>query len=275
MGFVRFSSRLRRLGPYNVYMVYAQRPGAQAVATKSDWAAVGQIVRDDAIPILILRPRGPIEQVFELADTLPPQQRDPRVDPLAATGDFNPARLDALIERLGKLKSRELKIAVVDEDFGGNLAGRIVRQPLGQNEKLAGSEGMSAIARGEQDHEWRIKLNRRMTDQERFATLTHELGHLFCGHVGACVVDNPKADEYGWPDRSGLPNSIMEIEAELVAWCVCDREGLVTGSPLYLRAHMEAAGNDLGRVDLDRVIRAIARVHQYLPRTMTKVPNKI
>lgn len=88
--FSAFASRLRRLGPYNIMMVFTQRPGARAVASRKKWAEAGQTVRPDAIPILILQPKGPTVQVFELQDTLPQREKDPRQDAFAAVGEFMP-----------------------------------------------------------------------------------------------------------------------------------------------------------------------------------------
>lgn len=264
--FSAFASRLKRLGPYNVYMVYAQRPGARAIATRADWAAAGQIVRADAIPILILRPKGPITQVFELADTLPQREKDPRTDPFAAVGLFDQTTLHKVITSLAKPTKRLLKVDTVLEDFGAGRAGQIVGQRLfADGNKPLGSDGMAAFEGSGRPWEWRIKINRRLTTAEQFATLVHELGHLFSGHLGAFDGGDAKNDEYGWPDRRGLPHPVKEIEAELIAWHVCDRFGLTTGSALYLRPHLEALGGDIGQVDLDRVIRSIARVEHYLP----------
>jgi len=33
----------------------------------------------------------------------------------------------------------------------------------------------------------------------------------------------PESEEYGWPNRSKIPYAAKEVEAELVAWHVCDR----------------------------------------------------
>ncbi|OBV10544.1 ImmA/IrrE family metallo-endopeptidase [Erythrobacter dokdonensis] len=269
MEFSAFASRLRHLGPYNIYMIFAQRPGAKAVASRKDWARVGQTVRPDAMPILILRPKGPITQVFELEDTLPQRDKDPRHDVFAAVGEFKPTTLGAAIKSLASSKKRNLKVEVVLEDLGSNRAGQITAQPslpLSPDEPLQGEPELKALTPGAQAGHWRVKLNRRLTDAEKFATLLHELGHLFCGHVGAFDPGKQKDDEYGWPDRSRLPYRAKEVEAELVSWHICERWGLTTGSALYLRPYMERAEADVRQVDLDRVIRAIARIEQFIPR---------
>ena len=266
MGFVDFTSKMKRLGPYNMMMVYTQRPGASAVASRDDWLGVGQTVRGDAIPILILKPKGPITQVFELADTEPAQERDPRVDPLGATGCFDEQRLHRLIEQLARPTKRELKVEVKPKDFGSRLAGQVVRFGTLNNGKAGNVEladkHAEISAKGRSIYA--ISLNRRLTLAEQFTTLLHELGHLFCGHLGAFDADNPAADEYGWPDRSDLPHAAKEIEAELVAWHMAEREDLVVGSPLYLKSYMERFPREVGKIDLDRVVRAVARVRAYL-----------
>jgi hypothetical protein len=48
---------------------------------------------------------------------------------------------------------------------------------------------------------FRITINDRLQPSERFVTLAHELGHIFCGHLGACTSQIGKDEESGWPDR--------------------------------------------------------------------------
>lgn len=230
----------------------------------------GQYVLPDAIPILILRIYGPITRVYELADTVPHKIRDPRDDMFGVSGPFEQKQLDGLIKGLRDPK-RKLHVAVVEEDYGARLAGLItasglfadvarVQQTIGQM-----TEGQRAVEWvGQPKLAWRIKLNQRMSPAEKYSTLAYELGHLFCGHVGPFEANNPRADEYGWPDRSKLDRHTREIEAELVAWLACERAGLVSGSPIYIRHHMEAATEDaVAAVDIDTVIRALARIERH------------
>ena len=105
---------------------------------------------------------------------------------------------------------------------------------------------------------YRIVLNDRLTDQERFVTLAHELGHIFCGQVGECLSS---ALESGWPDRrDSLGKNEQEIEAEAVAYLVAARAGLVAASSDYLREYIEKA--DITKVSTDLIVRAAARIER-------------
>jgi hypothetical protein len=86
-----------------------------------------------------------------------------------------------------------------------------------------------------------------MTPIEQLVTVAHELGHIFCGHVGRCDTLQGKS---GWPDRRGLPTNVKEMEAEAVAWLIASRAGIQTGSAAYLKRHVEAGNTMLVDVDL-------------------------
>jgi len=78
-------------------------------------------------------------------------------------------------------------------------------------------------------------VNEKLNIAGRFATLAHELGHIYCGHLGA----HP---EGFWPDRSGKLNLAQrEMEAEAVAFLVCKRLSLETRSAEYLKTHVTPA----------------------------------
>src|ERR1700704_696034 len=70
---------------------------------------------------------------------------------------------------------------------------------------------------------YQLLLNSNLSDESRYATLVHELGHLYCGHLGAW-------DQRSWPDRRGVPVAVREFEAESVSYLVCSRLGIENAS---------------------------------------------
>ena len=64
---------------------------------------------------------------------------------------------------------------------------------------------------------FRVTVNDRLEPNERFVTIAHELGHIFCGHLGGCSSRSGREDESGWPDRRSLGKNEREIEAEYSA----------------------------------------------------------
>jgi hypothetical protein len=44
---------------------------------------------------------------------------------------------------------------------------------------------------------YRVTLSDRLTDRGWFANLAHELGHIFCGHLGACLSQSTRDDDEG------------------------------------------------------------------------------
>jgi antirestriction protein ArdC len=106
---------------------------------------------------------------------------------------------------------------------------------------------------------YRITVNDRLETEERFVTLVHELGHVFCGHLGACS-SRGNNDEGSWPDRRNLGKHEKEIEAEIVAYMVAARAGLVPASAKYLSDH--ASRGDISLVNQELIVRSAARVER-------------
>ena len=74
---------------------------------------------------------------------------------------------------------------------------------------------------------YELLLNSLHSAEAMYATLVHELGHLYCGHLG---TPNPK----WWPDRQGLSHELREFEAESVCYLLCSRLGIDNPSAEYL-----------------------------------------
>ncbi len=58
-----------------------------------------------------------------------------------------------------------------------------------------------------------ILFNDQASREARYATLAHELGHLYVGHLGT-------PNRHWWPNRQGLDHGAEEFEAESVAYRV-------------------------------------------------------
>jgi hypothetical protein len=268
--FLDFTNRFRRLGVWNARMTHIQRPGATAIASEFEWRSVGREVLPDAVPIIILWPFSPIRFVYELADTGPPIDREKIGDPFAATGVFKPKILKTLIAELLKQKTFIVEVEYRRHGFrsAGSAASQGTPQSLLFPEPLASSGTIGQFSKNHASIEhpvtrpkvstYRIVINDRLTDQERFVTLGHELGHIFCGHVGECLSNSM---ESGWPDRrQTVGENEQEIEAEAVAYLIAARAGLVTASSNYLQGYVEMA--DIANVNTDLIVRAAARIER-------------
>lgn len=78
-----------------------------------------------------------------------------------------------------------------------------------------------------------MEISSNVSDETNFATIAHELGHLYCGQQG---TPNPK-----WrPERLGLKHDVREFEAESVSYIVCKRFGINSPSELFVEFMLNA-----------------------------------
>ena len=245
--FIGFARKFNNLSVYNAMLVKLQRPGAAAVGDRRRWREIGRYVLPDAVPIIILHPFGPVRFVFEQDDTdgrpMPAQDQSP----LIAQGKITEKNL------LHTKKAAEnFAVEVVETDqYGDLLAGT-----------AAGIDIFPESLSGKKDRAFRVKLNSKHDLPSRYATLAHELGHIYCGHLGADAKGR-------WPDRRSLffPEKAMELEAEAVAWLVCQRNSIATRSKEYLSSLIGEA--NLQSVSMYAIYEAANRVES---RT---VPKKV
>ncbi len=254
-------------------MAYIQRPGARVIASEFEWQSVGRHVLPDAVPIIILWPFSPIRFVYELADTGPPIDREDIKDPFATKGEFRPGMVSALESNLKKQK--HFKVKIESRRHGFSYAGSAAAQgilPFVQSASgpLAADNTIGKFARDNSTSDantqkqgvplFRVTVNDRLQPGERFVTIAHELGHIFCGHLGPCTSRSGKDEESGWPDRRSVGRHEKEVEAEATAYLVSSRAGLVTRSADYLKAHAKRA--NMTCVDVELIVRAAARIER-------------
>ena len=95
---------------------------------------------------------------------------------------------------------------------------------------------------------YNILLNSKMSREAKYATIVHELAHLYCGHIGTPNVK-------WWPNRIGLDGSITEFEAESVSYLVCARKGITSPSASYLSGYL-SANTEVPNLSLECVLKA-------------------
>jgi hypothetical protein len=214
---LNFIIRFKELGPCNAALVYRQRPGSQYVATPSVWRnKFNRYIKPGACPLVILRPFGPVEFVFELADTEGEPVPEEILHPFRPEGDISDIQYDNLVNSL-----KGTGVGLFESEQGSSGAGFCTIDP---NYKKLKTKIL-----------YDIVVNKNATKEEKFATILHETGHILCGHLGA---PNPK----WWADRSWLNNNLMEFEAEVVCWLVCGKFGIKNPSTRYLIDHLDPDG---------------------------------
>lgn len=234
------AARMRNFAPFNALLLQIQKPGVMYAASAMDWRErFKRFPKEGARPLLILWPFGPVVLVYDVADT----EGEPLpagMNPFAATGDMDAERLAGFAKKLARRN-----IAWHWLDAGDGSAGyiRVVQESTG--EKIP--------------TRYRMFINQNHDAATQFTTVVHELGHLFLGHLGQdrTLKISP---------RPGLCHADRELEAELVAYLVCARNGIHAESERYLAGYVQP-DTRLDRLDMYAIMRAAGQVEALLGLT--------
>ena len=232
-----FVIRLRNFAPFNAMLLQVQKPGLKYAASARDWRErFGRYPKEDARPLVILWPFGPVALVYDEMDTegksLPED-----VKSFFARGVINEAQLKSFAPLLQKKN--------------------IEWYPVDQGDLKAGS--IRVISRATKEKEatlYRMHINRNHDPATQFATLAHELGHLCLGHLGPDKKINV-------PERPRLGPAQQEFEAESVAYVVCERNGVHSKSETYLSKYVKT-DTTIEHIDHYQVMRAAGQVETLL-----------
>lgn len=97
-----FVVRLRNFAPFNALLLQVQKPGLHPSASAREWREnFNRTIKEDARPLLILWPFGPVALVYDLMDT----EGDPMpagVFAFEATGVINQQALSRFAELTNK-----------------------------------------------------------------------------------------------------------------------------------------------------------------------------
>jgi hypothetical protein len=240
---LEFINKFPSLSPFNAFLIHMQNKGVSLVLSARKWKKYNRVVKPDVRPLVILVPFGPVEFVYDIANTF---------------GDEIPPALKNPFFTLGNLDRKVLERTI------DNLS----KEGIGYEESsmhLSNAGIASSLVNGR----FKITVNSTYDINEKYSTLVHEIGHIFCGHLGT-------ASEYWWDDRSHLDQKREEIEAESVAFLVCKRLGLEASSNKYLSSYIKNTSNEkLPEVSLDTILTVTNQIERmgrpgYTPKAKRK-----
>jgi hypothetical protein len=243
---LHFIARFRMYSPFNAMLVHTQLPGATYVATPKRWGQqYRRTIRPGARPITILQPKGPVLFVFDVSDTTPLPDALPLppsvTDPFAILCGTENGELDKTIDN-----AKRDGVRVHQCEFGSQQAGQIETV----NTRDVFHVPDDPYFKGKREPvtvRYELLLNSRQPREEQYATLVHELGHLYCGHLGS-------PNQKHWPDRRKLDRQVEECEAESISYLVCTRSGIETPSAEYLAGYLGEGGR-MPPISLETVIK--------------------
>lgn len=245
-----FVVRLRNFAPFNALLLQIQKPGLHHAASARDWRETfGRTIRDGARPLLILWPFGPVALVYDLMDT-EGEDLPTGIAAFAATGVIDHMALARFAQLIGKKNITWNKV-----DAGDRKAGSI--ELLKRPEK-AGEASC-----------YRMNINKNHEPNVQFATLAHELAHLYLGHLG-------RDSFLSIPDRPPQTLQQRELEAESTAYIVCARNGVANQSASYLANYVKQ-DTTTEQLDMYQIMRAAGQVETVLglaARTKVDRPKK-
>jgi len=234
-----FIVRMRNIAPFNAMLIQIQKPGLMYAASAQDWnMRFRRTIKEGARPLLILWAFGPVALVYDIEDT---EGNDPLPEDIAqtfrATGIITSTKIQEFIHPLS-LRGIEIKLIEYGEGKAGHVqaihrSSDVKKKPI-----------------------YRIRLNKKHDPNVQFATLIHELGHLFLGHLGP--------DKYlKIHERPAMTNHQQELEAESLSYLVCAREGVQSKSESYLKDYVQT-NETIEDLDIYRILTAARMIETTL-----------
>ena len=254
MELIRFIARFPNYSAFNGWLLYLQNPLATHVATARTWAQkYSRQPRPEAKPLVILAPMAPILFLFDVKDT----EGAPVSSTLPQPREFDD-------QQLGKFYATTLQnaaihgISVYETELDSDEIDTVSRITPALRKKYLD-------LKIPKDTNYLILIDKTLPLRGRYAFLAHELGHIFCSHLG---IDR----NAWWPERGDLNVKGEEIEADSVAYLVCRRSGLRADSENYLLDFSETH-QEIPPFSLNAVIQATSYIED-MGKHRWKAPRK-
>lgn len=241
------------LAPYNAMLVQMQKPGATFVLTGKKWAEYGRQPKLNGQKLIVLKPFGPVQCVFDFEDTEP----IPNATEVMEEADLIKKYTESLQQAQGDLDKKKMETLVLnlpvygiylDENFlAANSYGGYIMPYHDQKLKVKVDKDYYI----ETPSCFVISVNKKQSNAAKFHTLCHELGHLFCNHL---CYDKRK--------KRKLTLKEEEFEAETVAWLMCKRHGINNPSEEYLASY--APKGEIPICSTELIMRAVTEIERMM-----------
>jgi hypothetical protein len=252
---LKFIVQFRFYSPFNAMLIHTQMPGAGYVAPPQRWLSeYRRRIKAEAQPLVILQPMGPVMFVFDVSDTDPEKDAPPLPPEVEHSFEICQGHVGGELEMTVENAKRD-GVSVVERKEGSQSAGSIGFVKSGQQ------LGVLVKRRPQREYvqvplRYTLILNSNHAVETQYATLVHELAHLYCGHLGT-------PNEKWWHDRRGMSREIREFEAESICYLVCHRLGIANPSEKYLANYLkDKREGDVPAISLECVMKSTGLIEQ-------------
>ena len=252
---LEFMARFRKQKPFNALLLHAQRPGARFVAPAHRWVEkYERQVKPGETPLVALQPFGPVMFVYDVSQTEPMGEQ---ALPDRFANAFAMPALRNVEQALPRLivNAKADGVRVAHGAAGAEHAGSIRPVIEGRTQQVVVDRRLMTTVHVPVGFE--MVINRDHSPTEQLATVAHELGHLYCGHLGT-------PDPTWWPDRRKTTEKVREFEAETLAYLVCQRVDESARMPPYLDGYLEDNDTVPEGISLDVITKASGMVIELL-----------
>ncbi|QBN17267.1 M78 family metallopeptidase domain-containing protein [Flavobacterium nackdongense] len=237
--FFNFIASFHHYSRYNTMLVYIQNPDVTFFGGTTFWKNRNRTINEDAKPLLILCPNGPMMCAYDIYQTSGKKSVDEFLkDGLGTTdikGFINQKLYDGLLKEVANWG-----IKIKFKPFSFFKGGHITTIISGRLE---------------------IVLKENATIEESFSVLIHELAHLFLGHTGHQSLNHISQKKPMKLLSRKIPRATEELEAETVSFLICCRVGLLSNSQEYLAGYIKNE-KDLAEFNYELVIKTADKLEK-------------
>jgi hypothetical protein len=152
---------------------------------------VGFVIMDGDIeygarPLVILQPMGPVMFVFEVSETEPTEDAQPLPPEVEKPFEVRKGHVGGGLELVMENAKRD-GVRIMKSQEGSQSAGSIchvAKDVKGSQKFQTGVDQYGNPIFVDMPIRYDLLINGNLSREAQYATIVHELAHLYCGHIG-------------------------------------------------------------------------------------------